>query len=42
MATKEFPDELLGKVKGINPDINIDRNQLIAEMAQEVIANFSN
>lgn len=42
LATKEFPDELLGKVKGINPNINIDRNQLIAEMAQEVIANFSN
>ncbi|MDM5146131.1 Bifunctional ligase/repressor BirA [Lactococcus lactis] len=42
LSTKEFPDELLGKVKGINPNINIDRNQLIAEMAQEVIANFSN
>lgn len=42
LATKEFPEELFGKVKGINPDINIDRNQLIAEMAQKVIANFSN
>ena len=42
LDTYKVPDELLGKVKGINPDINIDRNQLIAEMAQEVIANFSN
>ncbi len=42
LATKEFPDELLEKAQGINPEFKIDRNQLLAEMAKEVINNFAN
>lgn len=42
LSTKDFPADLSEKAQGINPEFNIDRNQLLAEMAKEVINNFAN
>lgn len=42
LSTKDFPAELSEKAQGINPEFKIDRNQLLAEMAKEVINNFAN
>ena len=42
LSTKDFPADLSEKAQGINPEFKIDRNQLLAEMAKEVINNFAN
>lgn len=42
LSTKDFPANLSEKAQGINPEFKIDRNQLLAEMAKEVINNFAN
>ncbi|KST85430.1 Biotin operon repressor / Biotin-protein ligase [Lactococcus lactis subsp. lactis] len=42
LSTKDFPADLYEKAQGINPEFKIDRNQLLAEMAKEVINNFAN
>ncbi|MCI1070867.1 biotin--[acetyl-CoA-carboxylase] ligase [Lactococcus lactis] len=42
LSTKDFPADLSEKAQGINPEYEIDRNQLLAEMAKEVINNFAN
>lgn len=42
LSTKDFPADLSEKAQGINPEFKIDRNQLLAEMAKEVINNFVN
>ncbi|MCW2280398.1 biotin--[acetyl-CoA-carboxylase] ligase [Lactococcus lactis] len=42
LSTKDFPTDLSEKAQGINPEFKIDRNQLLAEMAKEVINNFAN
>lgn len=42
LSTKDFPVDLSEKAQGINPEFKIDRNQLLAEMAKEVINNFAN
>lgn len=42
LSTKDFSADLSEKAQGINPEFKIDRNQLLAEMAKEVINNFAN
>lgn len=42
LSTKDFPADLSEKAQGINTEYEIDRNQLLAEMAKEVINNFAN
>lgn len=42
LSTKDFPADLSEKAQGINPEFKINRNQLLAEMAKEVINNFAN
>lgn len=42
LSTKDFPADLSEKAQGINPEFKIDRNQLLAEIAKEVINNFAN
>ncbi|UPS10334.1 biotin--[acetyl-CoA-carboxylase] ligase [Lactococcus lactis] len=42
LSTKDFPADLSEKAQGINPEFKIDRNQLLAKMAKEVINNFAN
>lgn len=42
LSTQTFPEDLHGTVAGIDSDIELDRNQLLAELIQELINNFEN